>query len=52
MKNLLLRAGVVVRVSKMKISRHCLADYVKKIAPKSVLHEQHDYFSSSNQSNH
>ena len=35
----------------MKISRRHLADYVKKIAPKSVEHVQHDYFSSLNQSN-
>ena len=33
--------------SKMKISRRHLADYVK-----TVPHEQHDYFSSFNQSNH
>ena len=29
-----------------------LADYDKKIAPKSVLHVQHDHFPSYNQSNH
>ena len=45
MKGLLLRARVVVRISKMKISR-------QNIAPKSVPHVQHDYFSSFNQSNH
>ena len=51
MKGLLLRARAVVRTSKMKISRRHLADYVKT-APESVPHEQHDYFSSFNQSNH
>jgi len=44
MKDLLPQAGVVVRASIMKISHHHLADY--------VTHVQHDYFSSSNQSNH
>ena len=52
MKDLLLRARVVFRTSKLKISRRRLADYVKKIAPKSVPLEQHDYSSSFNQSNH
>ena len=51
-KNLLLRAGVVVLTSNMKISRRRLADYLKKCAPKSVPHVQHDYVSSFNQSNH
>ena len=36
----------------MKLSRRHLADNVKKIAPKSVPHVQHDYFSSFNQSDH
>ena len=36
----------------MKLSRRHLADYVKKIAPKSVPHVHHDYFSSFNQSDH
>ena len=47
MKNLLLRARVVVRTSNMKISRRRLA-----IAQRGVPHVQHDYFSSFNQSNH
>ena len=52
MKDSLLRARVVVRTSNMKISRRHLADYVRQqIAPKSVPHVQHDYFSSFNQSN-
>ena len=46
------RFSAAVKTSNMKISRLRLADYVKKIAPKSVLHMQHDYFSSFNQSNH
>ena len=51
-------ARVVVRTSKMKISRHVdrwsalSADYVKQFSLKSVPHVQHDYFSSFNQSNH
>ena len=49
MIDLLLRARVVVRTSKMKISRRRLTDYAKKIAPKSVPHVQHDYFPSFNQ---
>ena len=55
MKDLLLRACVVVRTSNMKISRRRLADYStlrQNIATKSVPHGQHDYFSSFNQSNH
>ena len=45
MKDLLLRVRVVVRTSNMKISRRCLADYVKKFQQtESVLHVQHDYF--------
>ena len=52
MKDLLLRARVVVRTSNMKISRRHLADYVRRqIAPKGVPHVQHDYFTSFNQSN-
>mgnify|MGYP000223535038 CR=1 FL=1 len=35
MKNLLPRARVVVRTSKMKISRHCLVDYVKTLHQKA-----------------
>ena len=50
--NLLLRARVVVRTSNMKISRRRLADLRQNIAPKSVPHVQHDYFSSFSQSNH
>ena len=46
MNDLLLRA-CVVRTSKMKIGR-----LRQKIAPKGVLHVQHDYFSSFNQLNH
>ena len=34
---------------RQKISRRHLVGYVKKIAPKSVLHVQHDYFSSFKQ---
>ena len=52
MKDLLLRAGVVVRASNIKFHVVAVADYVKKLHQKSVLHEQHDYFSSFNQSNH
>ena len=51
MKDFLLQACVVVRISNVKICRLRLAGYVKKIAPKSVRHVQHDYFSSFNQSN-
>ena len=55
MKDLQLRSGTVVRTSRMKNSHHHLADYLKKIAPKSMPHEQHDYdihfFSQFNQSN-
>ena len=48
-KDLLLRARVVVRTSNMKISRGRLADYGdQNMEPKSVPHVQHDYFSSSN----
>ena len=36
---------------KYEISRRRLADYVK-LAPNSVPHVQHNYFSSFNQSNH
>ena len=43
-KDLPLRARVVVRTLNMKISRRRLADYVKNIAPKSV---PHDYFLQS-----
>ena len=50
-KYLLLWAGVVVRNSKIKLSRRHLADYEKKITPKSVPHVQNDYFTSFNQSN-
>ena len=50
MKDLLLRA-LVVRTSKIKISRCHLADYVKKLAPMGVPHVQHDSVSSFNQSN-
>ena len=50
MKDLLLRARVVVKTSDMNISRDRLADYIKKIAPKTVPHGEHDYFSSLNQS--
>ena len=35
MKDLLLRARVVVRTSNIKISRRCLADYVKKLHQKA-----------------
>ena len=35
MKDLLLRAPVVVRTSNMKISRRCLADYVKTLNQKA-----------------
>ena len=35
MKDLLLRARVVVRTSKMKISRRCLANYVKQLRRKA-----------------
>ena len=52
MKDLLLRAHVVVRIPNMKISRRHLGRLRQNIAPKSVLHVQHDYFSSFNQSNH
>jgi len=34
----------VVRTSNSIISRHRLADYVKKIAPESMPRVQHDYF--------
>ena len=44
MEDLLLGVRVAVRTSNMKISRRCLADYVKKNAAKSVPHMQHDYF--------
>ena len=45
MKDLLLRARVVVRTSNVKITRRHLADYVKNlIARKSVPHVQHDFF--------
>ena len=51
-KDLLLVVHVVVRTPKMKISRRYFADYVRQqIAPKSVPHVQHDYFTSFNQSN-
>ena len=53
MKDLLLRAPVVVRTSNVKISRRRSEYYVKlDIASKSVPHVQHDYFSSFNQSKH
>ena len=39
-------------ITNLKISRLLLADYIKKIAPKSVPHVQHDYYSSFSQSNH
>ena len=45
MKDLQLRAGVVVKTSNMESSRRRLGDYGKKIAPKSVPHVQHEYFS-------
>ena len=44
MKDLPLRARLVVRTSNMKISR--LADYVKTLNQKTVPHVHHDYFSS------
>jgi len=44
MRASMLRARVVVRSSNLKIPCRCLADYVKKIAVKSVPHVQHDYF--------
>ena len=47
MKNLSLRARVVVGTSNMKISRPHLAVYVKKIAPKRVQHVQHDFIPHS-----
>ena len=37
MKNLMLRARVVVRTSKMKISRRCLANYVKQLRQKACI---------------
>ena len=45
MEDLLMWARVVVRISKIKISRRRLADYVKKIVLRCVLHVQHDYIS-------
>ena len=44
MRDSMLRARVVVRSSNLKITCGRLADYVKQIALKSVLHVQHDYF--------
>ena len=44
MRDAMLRARVVVRSSNLKIPCRCLADYVKKIALKSMSHVQHDYF--------
>ena len=35
MEDLLLRVHVAVRTSNMKISRRCLADYVKKLQQKA-----------------
>ena len=52
MKELLQRARVVVTTSNMKISRRCLADYVKTLHQKACCTYQHDYRSSFNQSNH
>jgi len=51
MKDLLLRALIVVETSKNKIWRRHLADNVKKIAQKSVPHMQHNIIfpHSSNQ---
>ena len=48
MKDLLYRTRVVVRTSNIKISRHRVADYVKKkrkekYSQRSVAHVQHDY---------
>ena len=44
-KDLLLRARVVVTTANMKISCRLFADYVVKISePKRVPHVQHDYF--------
>ena len=53
MKDLRLLARVVVRTSDMKISRRRLPDRLRQnIAPQSVTHLLHEYFSSFNQSNH
>ena len=51
-KDFLLRARVVVRTSRLKISRRRLADYEELLYQKACVHVQHDYFSSNNQSNH
>ena len=52
MKNLLLCVHVVVKTLNLEISRYHLADYVKDFFLKCVSHEQHDYCSSFNQSDH
>jgi len=53
MKDLLLRAPVVVNgTSNMKIFTWSFGRLRQNIAPKSVPHMQHDYFSSFNQSHH
>ena len=52
MKDLLLWGRVVVRTSKLKIFTSLFGGLRQKIAPKSVLHVQHDYFFSFIQSNH
>ena len=44
MKDLLLRARVVVGTSNMKISRRYLAESIKKNAPKRVSHVQNGIF--------
>ena len=50
MKNSLLRARVVVRTSNLNDCTSLFGRLRQKIAPKSVPHVQHDYFSSINQS--
>ena len=51
MKDLLLRARVVVGTSNMK-SPLSFGRLRQKFAPKSVPHVEHDYFSPFKQSNH
>ena len=53
MKELLLRARVVINTSNIKINfTSSFGRLRQNTAPKSVPHVQHDYFSSFNQSNH